>query len=109
MYSINFVDYGVKKFQLNPKTVARFSLLSSGDADAPEGLLDADYDQRSTIVCDAKDFSDWIDMFQILNRYGSSFDKELFDVAFNSVSANLGLRGKFVLDRFKEKGWKPYV
>lgn len=104
-FSVNFQRYGVKKFMFVPSTIVHFKLIACEGTNYAGEFVD----YKNSITCTAADYSEWIDLLRVLNTYGKYFETDLFNLAFDLVTAQLGLKGKFVEDRFREKGWKPHV
>lgn len=104
-FSVNFQRYGVKKFMFVPSTIVHFKLIAREGTNYAGEFVD----YKNSITCTAADYSEWIDLLRVLNTYGKYFETDLFNLAFDLVTAQLGLKGKFVEDRFREKGWKPHV
>lgn len=60
---------------------------------------------RDSIVCNIGSYDELLEDLEILNRFGASIDNSVFDVVFELVVSNLGLKAKFVTERLNEKGW----
>ena len=104
-FSVRFQRCGVKKFMFVPSTMVHFKLIAREGANYAGEFVD----YKNSITCTASDYAEWIDLLRVLNTYGKYFETDLFNLAFDLVTAQLGLKGKFVSDRFREKGWKPHV
>ena len=60
---------------------------------------------KNAISCTIYCYDKWLEALSILNRFGALIDKAVYDVAFELVISNLGLKAKFVSERLNEKGW----
>lgn len=103
--AIDFAEVGAKRVIMTEGTLRHFQIIRRLNASGEERMSN----YASSIQCEIKNYAEWIRALQILHLYGAGYDKELFDVIFELVSANLGLKAKFVSDRLFEKGWKTYV
>lgn len=63
---------------------------------------------KSSVVCSIKSYGEWLQALEVLHRFGESMDNEVYDVAFDLLVSNLGLKAKFVSERLNEKGWKAH-
>lgn len=64
---------------------------------------------KSSVVCSIKSYGEWLQALELLHRFGESMDNAVYDVAFELLVSNLGLKAKFVSERLNEKGWKAHV
>ena len=97
MAKVDFENHGEKKFPL-PDSIKFFSILSEGE------LLSADEVKAST-QCTIESYSEWLFSLQVINQYKEYLGSNLYDMAYGLLLGKLGLKPKFVEDRFKEKGW----
>lgn len=63
---------------------------------------------KTSIACVVDSYGELLQALDILNRYGDSMDRPVFEVAFEMLMSYFGLKSKFVMDRLNEKGWKTY-
>lgn len=103
--TVNFAEIGAKSFVITADTIKHFQMIMHEDV-SHDGQIS---NYASSIKCELGNYTDWIRALQILNLYGATYDKMLFNSIFDLVSSNLGLRAKFVSDRLLEKGWKTHV
>lgn len=61
---------------------------------------------KSKVICSIKNYREWLQALEVLRIYGESMDKMVYNVAFELIVSNLGLKAKFVSERLDEKGWK---
>lgn len=97
MTIVDFDIYGEKKFPL-PDSLKFFSIISEGQS------LSAD-NMKETIQCNIDNYSEWLLSLQLIERYKEQLGTSLYNIINNLLLAKLGLKPKFVTDRFKEKGW----
>jgi hypothetical protein len=64
---------------------------------------------KNAIKCFIESYNEWLGALTILNRYGALIDNTVYDVVFEMVVSNLGIKAKFISERFNEKGWKIHV
>lgn len=69
-------------------------------------LLERD---KSAVCCNIDSYDKWLESLLILSRFGTLIDKAIYDVVFELVISNLGLKAKFMSERLKEKGWDAYA
>lgn len=63
---------------------------------------------KASIICCVESYSELLHALDILNRYGAFIDRTVYEVAFEMLISNFGLKSKFVTERLNEKGWKAY-
>ena len=98
MAKINFEEYGVKKFPL-PDSLKFFVILSDSSASSSEDI-------KHSLTCEINDYDEWLSALEIINDNKELLGKSLHHAIFELLIEKIGLKAKFVEDRFKEKGWK---
>lgn len=63
---------------------------------------------KSSVVCSIKSYGEWLQALKVLHQFAESMDNAVYDVAFELLVSNLGLKAKFVSERLNEKGWKAH-
>ena len=63
---------------------------------------------KNSVDCVIENYSDWLEVLAILNRFGRYMEDRVYDIAYELVVSNLGLKAKFVSERLLEKGWKTH-
>lgn len=63
---------------------------------------------KSSVVCSIKSYGEWLQALKVLHQFAKSMDNAVYDVAFELLVSNLGLKAKFVSERLNEKGWKAH-
>lgn len=63
---------------------------------------------KASIVCSIENYNELLRALDVLSRYGASMDQMVYEVMFELLISNLGLKSKFVNERLKEKGWKAF-
>ena len=95
--TINFEEYGMKKFPI-PDALKFFSILSETPSLSCEEI-------KSSLTCEINDYEEWLTALKTINEnkecLGDTLHNSIFDLLINKI----GLKAKFVEDRFKEKGW----
>lgn len=94
---VDFELHGEKRFPL-PASLKFFSIVSERDA------LSAD-DVKSSIQCNIDGYSEWLSALQSIYSYKEYLGASLYNIIYSLLLSKLGLKPKFVEDRFKEKGW----
>lgn len=97
MVTILFDLYGEKKFPI-PDALNHFMVLSEANSVEPEEV-------RNSISCTISSYSEWLMALEIIDRYKEYIGNDVYEVIFELLLAKLGLKSKFVTERFKEKGW----
>ena len=98
MVEIDFDGVGIKKFTI-PVALKFFKLIGKSKSLSPEEI-------RASIVCNVENYREWLKCLEILYDNASSVSQNLYGCIYDLLMANLGLKSKFVLERFQEKGWK---
>lgn len=97
MATIDFELHGEKKFPL-PDSLKFFSVLSEHEAPSADEV-------KAAIQCNIENYAEWLLALQLINNYKEYLGTSLHSAIYGLLLAKLGLRPKFVEDRFKEKGW----
>ena len=97
MAVVDFEEYGEKKFPL-PDSLKFFWIINEGAAPTVDKL-------QASLECNIGSYSEWLSALQLINEYKEFLGAELYEVIYGLLLAKLGLKAKFVDDRFKEKGW----
>ena len=95
--TIDFESNGEKKFPF-PESLKFFSVISENEASSDK--------QKSSLQCDIRSYPQWVSYLHLINQYQDYLGTDLYEMAYGLLLAKLGLKPKFVEDRFKEKGWK---
>ena len=96
MVIVDFEKHGIKKFPL-PDSLKFFTVISeAGDAAAKED---------SPIQCNISSYSEWLSSLQLIDQFKEDFGTSLYDIIYGLLLSKLGLKSKFVENRFREKGW----
>jgi len=98
MIEIEFDGIGIKKFSI-PAALKFFKILGSKKSLTPEAT-------RASLVCNVDNYREWIECLKVLFDNASLISPSLHGCIYDLLMANLGLKSKFVLERFQEKGWK---
>ena len=97
MAMINFEEYGVKKFPI-PDALKYFMVLSETSSYSREEI-------RGSLTCNINDYKEWLTALEIINENKGLLGDNLYSAIFELLIQKIGLKAKFVEDRFKEKGW----
>ena len=97
MAMINFDEYGVKKFPI-PDALKYFLVLSETSTSTSEEI-------KNSMTCEINDYKEWLTALEIINENKGLFGENLHNAIFELLIEKIGLKAKFVEDRFKEKGW----
>ena len=97
MATINFDECGVKKFPV-PDALKHFLVLSETSASSSEEI-------KGSMTCDINDYKEWLTALEIINDNKELLGNNLHNAIFELLIEKIGLKAKFVEDRFKEKGW----
>lgn len=97
MAIIDFEIHGEKKFPL-PDSLKYFSVLSEHEIPFADEV-------KASIQCNIGSYPEWLFSLQLINQYKEYLGTSLYDIIYGLLLAKLGLKPKFVEDRFKEKGW----
>ena len=98
MAMVEFDVHGVKKFPL-PDSLKFFSIISE-----QEDLSSVDK-LKSPIQCNIDGYSEWLAALQLINEHKEYLGVSLYNTIYNLLLSKLGLKPKFIEDRFKETGW----
>jgi len=60
---------------------------------------------RNSVVCSVGSYDELLEYLTVLNQFRNSIDSIIYNVVFELVISNLGLKAKFVAERLNEKGW----
>ena len=97
MALVEFELHGEKKFPL-PDSLGVFSILS-------EHEISSEDEVKSLIECNINGYFEWLSALQSIYTHKEYLGISLYNIIYNLLLAKLGLKPKFVEDRFKEKGW----
>lgn len=97
MAVVEFELYGEKKFPL-PDSLKFFSILSEHEAPPADEV-------KSSIQCNINGYSEWLSALQSIHIHKEYLGTSLYNTVYSLLLSKLGLKPKFVEDRFKEKGW----
>ena len=95
--TVEFELHGEKKFPL-PASLKFFSILSEHEAPSEDVV-------RSSIQCNVDGYSEWLTALQSIYTHKEYLGTSLYNTLYSLLLSKLGLKPKFVADRFKEKGW----
>ena len=57
------------------------------------------------MTCNINDYQEWLTALEVLNENKKLLGDNLHNAIFDLLIEKIGLKAKFVEDRFKEKGW----
>ncbi|MDD4590635.1 MAG: hypothetical protein PHG06_09455 [Parabacteroides sp.] len=63
---------------------------------------------KESVTCVIGSYPEWLQILDILCRYGDIISEIVYDLAFELIVSNLGLKAKFVTERLFEKGWNVH-
>lgn len=95
---VDFENHGEKKFPL-PDALKFFFVLCEGEVSSAAAT-------KSTMQCNVGSYSEWLFSLQLINQYKEYLGTSLYDMIYGLLLEKIGIKPKFVEDRFKEKGWK---
>lgn len=98
MATVAFELHGEKKFPL-PTSLKFFSILSEHEVSS-ENVV------KSSIQYNIDGYSEWLSALQSIYTYKEYLGTSLYNTLYSLLLSKLGLKPKFVEDRFKEKGWR---
>lgn len=98
MATVDFELHGEKKFPL-PASLKFFSILSEYEAPSEDKV-------KSSIQCNIDGYSEWLSALQLIYIHKEYLGTSLYNTLYSLLLSKLGLKPKFVEDRFKEKGWQ---
>jgi hypothetical protein len=64
---------------------------------------------KNAVNCTIDCYNLWLEALLILERFGDTIDKAVYNVAFELVISKLGLKAKFVSERLRERGWNVHA
>lgn len=94
--TIDFESNGEKKFPL-PESLKFFSVLSANEASSDS--------LKKSLQCDIDSYSQWVSSLHLIDQHKDYLGTDLYEIVYGLLLAKLGLKPKFIEDRFKEKGW----
>lgn len=94
---IDFESVGEKKFPL-PESLKFFTVLSEKEESSSD-------QRKASIQCDVSSYSEWISFLYLVFQHKDYLGKDLYEIVYGLLLSKLGLKSKFVMERFKEKGW----
>ena len=97
MAIVKFDEYGTKKFPI-PGSLKYFLVLSESSTVSSEEL-------KKSMTCEITDYEEWLTALEVINENKGLLGDNLYNVIFELLLEKIGLKAKFVEDRFKEKGW----
>ena len=95
--TIDFESYGEKKFPL-PESLKFFSVLSANEDSSSDKM-------KNSLQCDISSYTQWVSSLHLITQNKDYLGIDLYETVYGLLLAKLGLKPKFVEDRFKEKGW----
>lgn len=98
MAMINFGECGIKKFPL-PASLKFFLVLSETSNSPSEEI-------KSSMTCEISDYDEWLSALALIDENKECLGESLHNAIFELLLEKIGLKAKFVKERFKEKGWK---
>lgn len=57
------------------------------------------------IYCEIKSYSDWLKALTVIDHHKKDIGEIVYSALFDRIMAYVGLKAKFMNDRFKDKGW----
>lgn len=95
--TIEFELHGEKKFPI-PNSLKYFKIINE------KSVLSSD-ENEDAIECNVSSYEEWLSALVLINRHKEYLGAELHKIMYELLLAKLGLKVKFVQERFKEKGW----
>lgn len=95
--TVRFNESGTKIFPI-PDSLDYFLILSETQAPSSDEI-------RKSIICEIDSYAEWLSALSLINETRGYLGEELYSVIFELLIEKMGLKAKFVVDRFKEKGW----
>ena len=89
--------HGEKKFPI-PNSLKYFKIINE------KSVLSSD-ENEDAIECNVSSYEEWLSALVLINRHKEYLGAELHKIMYELLLAKLGLKVKFVQERFKEKGW----
>ena len=97
MAVICFDKHGIKKFPL-PDSLKFFLVVDEKSAFSSEDI-------KNSMTCDINNYDEWLSALVVINENKERLGDSLHNAIFELLIEKIGLKAKFVEDRFKEKGW----
>ena len=97
MATIKFEEHGTKNFPL-PGSLQFFKLLKK------TGELEGG-DIKSFLSVSIGSYLEWLDALKTIERYKDYLGNDLHGFIYELLLAKLGIKPRFVEERFKDKGW----
>lgn len=97
LVTVKFEEHGVKKFTL-PASLKFFVILS-------ETPYSSSKDIKSSMTCNINGYEEWLIALKTIQDSKELLGDNLYNAIFDLLMEKIGLKAKFVEDRFKEKGW----
>lgn len=94
---VDFEKFGIKKFPL-PASLQFFTILS-------EKMAVSEEDVKRSIECNIESYSEWVTALESINRNKDYIGLNLYEIIYERLLSTIGLKAKYIEDRFKEKGW----
>ncbi len=94
---VDFENYGEKKFPL-PDSLKFFDVLSENEIPSTSTV-------GESMQCNVDSYSEWLHSMNVINQYKDYLGECLYNKIYSLLLEKLGLKPKYVEDRFKEKGW----
>ena len=94
---VDFEKFGIKKFPL-PASLQYFTILS-------EKMAVSEEDVKRSIECNIESYSEWVTALESINRNKDYIGLNLYEIIYERLLSTIGLKAKYIEDRFKEKGW----
>lgn len=57
------------------------------------------------ISCRIDSYTEWLEALSVINKYKHELGEVIYSALFDRIMAYVGLKAKYMRDRFKEKGW----
>ena len=90
-------DNELKLFPI-PESLKSFLILSETSSLSSE-------DVKSSMTCEINDYDEWLSALKVTYENKGRLGDNLHNSIFKLLIEKIGLKAKFVEDRFKEKGW----
>lgn len=56
--------------------------------------------------CVVNGYQEWLNSLMIINKFHNDMSDTIYSALFDRLMAYVGLKSKYMIDRFKEKGWQ---
>lgn len=100
MITVSFPAHGVKKFII-PNSLDKFTIISNGSNTSGST-------ESTAIMCKVSGYNDWLECLTIMYHSSKYLSSVLYNAIYDDLMSNLGLKAKYIADRFNEKGWNHY-